>query len=54
VTLSETGGQNQYFLLHQSLGDTAYDQGQKQMEVTCESIRTLMDICGPQSKLLPR
>jgi hypothetical protein len=54
VTFSETGGQYQYFLLHQSLGDPDYDQGQKQMEVTRESIRSLMDICGTQSKLLPR
>jgi hypothetical protein len=37
VTLSETGGQDQYFLLHQSLGDTDYDQDQKQMEVTREA-----------------
>src|SRR5215467_10025860 len=36
VTLSEAGGQDQYFLLHQ-LGETDCDQSQKQMEVTRES-----------------
>jgi len=46
VTLSETGGQDQYFLLHQSLGDTYYDQGQKQMEVTRESPATAGDFNG--------
>src|SRR4029077_3827042 len=54
VALSETGGQDQYSLFHWSSGDTDYKGEHTQRLLTRESIRTLMDICARQSKLLRR
>ena len=54
VALSETGGQDQYSLFHWSSGNTGYKGKHTRRVLTRESIRTLMDICARQSKLLRR
>ncbi|HXI74446.1 MAG TPA: hypothetical protein VNG94_02595 [Pyrinomonadaceae bacterium] len=46
MALSETGGQDQYFLLHHSLGETDHDQAPKEMKVTTESPATAGDFNG--------
>jgi hypothetical protein len=46
VALSETGGQDQYFLLLHSLGETDHVQAPKEMKVTSESPATAGDFNG--------